>query len=48
MSFGLTDLSPQGLEETYLLLFRRCLYQLQLPRDRPVQDLQDEDLDVSH
>lgn len=38
----------QGLEEADLLLLRRCLHQLQLPRYRPLQGLQDQNLDVSN
>ena len=36
----------QGLEEADLLLLRRSIRQLQLAGDRPVQNLQDANLDV--
>ena len=38
----------QGLEEVDILLLRGLVHQLQLARNGPVQDIQDEDLDVSY
>ena len=36
----------QGLEEAHFLLFCRHIHQLQLPCDRPLQDIQNQNLDV--